>query len=715
MQTNSQEYWQALRTIKAIAQKCGDEGDRIFEAFEYASALHKDQKRKSGEPYITHPVSVAEIIAREFEILDVTLLCAALLHDTVEDVPHVDLSDLRKRFGQAVADFVDGCTKIGLGHDGNSVYMTHSKILKSASRRLGVLIIKLADRLHNLRTLHYLSSAKRQKIATETLDIYAPLAAKLNIYHLKRELYNLSLMYLYPRKSKKILNHINQISNDPKIVEIRSTLEEALRKLGISAQVRSRCKGLGSYYNAQRKTLEVHNAENYVDFTIVVSSEDELLCYEALGIVNRTYPPLPRTIRDFIASPKANGYRSLHARFHHAGQNYLVKIRTPSMDTWAQYGILRRWREDKEFFREEHDDEIAEFLREIAEYQGPSTHRKELLRYTEGEEIAVYTPKGDLYFLPKESTVLDFAYRIHTQLGDHCRGGLIDGKKVSPVYPLYDGATVEILTTTEVLDVDPEYETICKTLRARAGVQKLIQRRRRFYAEKIGREIFQQIITLLGLKAENANFESMELILKKTGSKSETDLYVKLGQDVLGPEEVRRIVSEIISVERGGFLRFQSRQLAVTIGQIDRAVHKFAYCCKPYPGEDNCMALLSERGVTIHKGECTDAVTRHSIPPDRLFRVDWLLDDPWDSPIVFRITVPGVSLGRLLAKWPDTSEYEVIELAQKLDRYGHASALCLARMKSLRDAKNFFDALTRDFNVSIETYFREKSMNGDRP
>lgn len=712
------QYWPVIRPVNNIAQKCGADGARILEAFEYALQLHKDQKRKSGEPYITHPVSVTEIIAREFEILDISLLCAALLHDVVEDVSGIDLSDIEKRFGKTVADLVDGCTKIRFspGRSGNSTHLTHSKILLTASRRLGVLIIKLADRLHNLRTLHHLPVAKRQRIAVETLDIYAPLAAKLNIYHLKRELYNLALMYRYPKKSKKILNHIKKISDDTQTFEIRTNLEKALRVLPVKVQVRSRCKGLGSYYNRDKKNLEVHNAENYVDFTIIVETQDEFMCYQALGIVNAMYPPLPRTVRDFIASPKANGYRSLHVRFHYGGQNYLVKIRTPSMDTWALYGVLRRWREDKEFFREEHDKEIAEFLREIGEYEGPGPHRKELLQYTQAEEIAVYTPKGDLYYLPKQSTVLDFAYRIHSELGDHCSGAIVDGQKVSPMYALSDGTTVEVLTTLDVLDVDPEYEAVCKTPRAKAGIHRLIQGRRKSYAEKIGKGIFDQILEQSGINSQSLDSLNMHSILQRVGAKTESELYFKLGQDFLAPNEVRKIVNEVLmndkmkkSDNKGG------DQIIISVGQLDRAVHKFAHCCRPYPGEDNCTAVLSERGVTIHRGDCIDAVTRHSIPQDRLFKVRWLLDTVWDSALVFTVTVYGVSLGNLLSNWPRSSAFEILELKQQCDRYGQPSTVCLVKMKTLRDAKQFFGTLTSSFSIVVENYCRSKAINGYRP
>ncbi|NTW37785.1 MAG: HD domain-containing protein, partial [Syntrophobacteraceae bacterium] len=335
----------------------------FFEALRFAHDLHAGQRRKSGAPYISHPCAVAEILARELQFTDPVLLAASLLHDVVEDIPSVSLNDIEERFGGIVAELVDGCTKLTRRHLDRSVLrdMTHSKIFLSASRRLGVLVIKLADRLHNLRTLHYLAQAKRQRIAQETVEVYAPIAARFNIFPLKRELYHLALSFLYPRKSKKIMQFIREVRNSEPTTEADKRLQRIFADAGMDVQIRPRAKGLGSYYHHLKRTLDLANGENHIDFAIILQSERVLDCYTALGLVNTHFTPIPRSLRDFISNSKNNGYQSLHVRVHDAGQNYLMKIRTPEMDRWATYGILREWDAQKSL-SDEHWQEVSELL-----------------------------------------------------------------------------------------------------------------------------------------------------------------------------------------------------------------------------------------------------------------------------------------------------------------------------------------------------------------
>ncbi|MCE5334509.1 MAG: HD domain-containing protein, partial [Desulfobacteraceae bacterium] len=414
----------------------------FFEALDYAQQLHTGQRRKSGAPYISHPCAVAEILAREMGFRDPILLAGALLHDVVEDVSWVTIEDLESRFGSQVAELVDGCTKLARYHLDRAALkdLTHSKIFISASRRLGVLIIKLADRLHNLRTLHFLPLTKRQRIAHETVEIYAPIAARLNLYPVKRELYHLALSYLYPKKSKKILHVMRDIRNSPDVAGIESALVKLLADAGIEAEVRTRPKGLGSYYDPLKRTLDHLYPENYVDFAIILKTRNLTTCYTVLGLVNNSFPAVPKSLRDFIASPKANGYRSLHTRIHLHNNNYLIKIRNEEMEEWANGGILRAW--DAEGLSDEHWHEISQLLRDIGEYGGAAAQRKALIRLSETEEIYTFSPRGDIYYLPKGSIVLDFAYRIHSELGDYCEGALVGGMWSPITRQLKDGDSV---------------------------------------------------------------------------------------------------------------------------------------------------------------------------------------------------------------------------------------------------------------------------------
>jgi GTP pyrophosphokinase len=712
----------ARQSIQSICERCPTEEGKILieKAFEFAMELHQGQKRRSGEPYIVHPVAVASIIAFEFGIDDPELIAAALLHDTVEDVPSMDVISIREKFTDNVADIVDGCTKIMLDSSKEKKQMqakTHSKIFLSASNNLGVIIIKLADRLHNMRTLHSLPADKRMRIAKETIDIYVPIAAKLNINWLKRELYHQALLWLYPKRSKRILHHIQSVQQNKDIFEIKAKLEEALKQRHhIPATVRYRCKGLGSYYNPDRKTLEISNAENFVDFTIIVHEEDPILCYETLGLVNSIFPPLPRTMRDFIANPKSNGYRSLHVRFHYRNANYLVKIRTASMDEWALHGVLNHWRCGHGIDVTSYEVEIMNFLRDIGEYDEAPPRRRELLHaQAHAEEIIVYTPTGDPYYLPRGSIVLDFAYKIHSDLGDRCEGAIIGVEKVPPTHVLEEGNTVEIIKASHIIDVHPEYEVLCKTPLAKKHINKLIQRRRREYAEKIGKEILEQDLIKHGISLESFyDYYSEEIkhFLEFMNLKSLDELYVKIGQDLVAPGVIREYLNPLDRIKHNSKTEsFEEPPYSVSIGQLDNAVHKFAHCCNPYLGEEPSVIVLSERGVTIHKASCSDLTHRHNIPIDRRFKTKWLLDEPWDCPIAFSLTVTNCSLEKLLRTWPHKgNRFALKKLEEVTGRDGTPWVKIQVVCHSLREAKDFVEPLIKTHgSIVIEQYSRISS------
>ena len=320
-------YYQ--RALARYLDRAVQQSQLISDALIFSYQHHLGYFRKSGEPYFNHPMAVAEILIRDFKINDPELLAAAFLHDLVEDVPTVTLLDIEAKFGKTVAELVDGCTKLSLQRFDRATQsdLTHSKIFVSASRHLGVLIIKLADRLHNMRTLASLPAAKRRRIAQETLLVYAPLAAKLNLFPVKRHLYNLALIHLFPRKSKRILSVIRSLRNSPEIQEIHLRLETLFSSMPAPVLVRPRVKGLGPYYSHERQTLDLKNAENIVDFTIVLDTVDPVVCYTCLGIINSAFITVPKSIRDYIANQKPNGYQSLHVRINNKGRDYLVKLR----------------------------------------------------------------------------------------------------------------------------------------------------------------------------------------------------------------------------------------------------------------------------------------------------------------------------------------------------------------------------------------------------
>lgn len=683
----------------------------FFDALQFSHALHDGQKRRSGAPYISHPCAVAEILIRELQIRDPVLLAGALLHDVVEDVPSVKIHDIQRQFGEVVAELVDGCTKLTRYYLDKATLndRTHRKIFLSASRRLGVLIIKLADRLHNLRTLHYLPKSKRQRIAQETVEVYAPIAAKLNIFPLKRELYHRALSFLYPRKSKKVLNFIRDFRQSPEVMESEATLRQTFSNVPYSVTIRPRSKGLGSYYDPLRRILEIGNSENHLDFTIILGSENIVDCYTALGIVNSTFSPIPKTLRDFIANPKNNGYRSLHVRVHIGAYNYLIKIRTSEMDKWAAYGVLTDW-DPYQPLSEEYWQEISDLLRDIGEYGGAAPRRKALIQLSETEEIFAYTPRGDIHYLPKGSIVLDFAYKIHSELGNHCEGALINNQWTPPTHVLSDGDTVRVLTSTELLDVDPDLEDLCKTPKARTAINRLIQEKRQQYASEVGREIMFQEILKQGLSLKILQEEKTKLILEVLNQKDLLELYTHIGQDQCSPraflfyflgDSLLRQTQNRNHIREN--LEAPQEKNILFVSEIDKTIHKFARCCKPYPGQEQLVAVLSERGVTFHRENCQNLL-QPDLHPDRLLKVKWKKDVNWPFPLVFHLIIlqeTPLSLFSSLAKLSSDIQIEKMESAKNKLLIKLTTVL-----RNFQEAENLFQNLPSKRTL-IKSYNRQ--------
>ncbi|MGA2935819.1 MAG: HD domain-containing protein [Syntrophobacteraceae bacterium] len=689
----------------------------FFEALEFASELHAGQRRKSGAPYISHPCAVAEILVREMRFKDPVLLAAALLHDVVEDVPWMSLEEVETRFGPTVAKLVDGVTKLARYHLDQALLkdLTHSKIFISASRRLGVLIIKLADRLHNLRTLHYLPLTKRQRIAQETIDVYAPIAARLNLYPLKRELYHLALSFLYPKKSKKILHLMRDLRNLPAVTSLEISLSKILADSGLSADIRTRVKGLGSYYNPLKRILDPNYPENYVDFAIILHTEEITDCYKMLGLVNNNLTAIPRSLRDFIANPKANGYRSLHTRVHLSGNNYLVKIRTLEMENWAKGGILRAW-ESQKGLTDEHWQEISELLRDIGEYGGAATHRKALIRLSEAEEIYAYSPAGDIYYFPKGSVVLDFAYRIHSELGDNCEGALVNGTWTPITGRLKDGDTVEVLTSSEPLDVDPELEALCKTPKARTAINRRLHQKRLRFAQQAGKDILLQEVVRHKLSSSVLEGENIRLILEILNLKDLQELYLHIGQDLLTPQLVLYYLEGHRADESRKQVEAEGHgQNTLSVSGLDKAVFKFARCCNPLPGQDHVLATLSERGVTFHHRDCQDLHERHSLLVQQMLQVHWDLSMPWRHPLAFQVQVLECGIRDLLPVLAGMPEAVRIQrITSGPDKHNKEFVSFSVLFHNFAEARKFFSQLPGE-KTMVEDFGREGGPRTQQP
>lgn len=595
---NLEQYYREMESFIGHDPKI-----RVFrDALDFAFAAHGDQWRRSGDPYIIHPCSVARILAEELDVLNTEILAAALLHDTVEDVDEVTTELLSKKFGTNVAAIVEGCTKV-TNYSGNKQTfkkLVHRKIFSGASARPEVMIVKLADRLHNLRTLASMPHYKRQKIADETLDIYAPLATILGLFAIKRELYNLALTYKFPKQRNKLLQHINRLRQNPAMLQIVDSVQAAMDKEGVTARVSLRTKGLWGYYDIKNRILS-KNIENPQEILIVVDNRSQ--CYQALGALNLTYPPIPRTIRDFIANPKPTGYQGLHARANIAGHKYLFKIRTEEMARRAQRGLVHDWTVN--------DRDQGRFLREIQEMfdilgNDDSGSYRDMIAAGGQKEIYTYTPRGDLICLPVNSIVLDFAFRVHTAIGHSCIGAMIGNRRrVTLSDWLQDGDVVKIIRQDTPVAFDLAIHKLCQTPRARSELTKAFQKRRLSVSRETGRTVLQQEMRRYGLPFELIKKPAMMNILTYFDLESLDELFERVGQ---GRIRMRELIYEI---RHGLYADREILQLPtgifnrIELTTVDPAVVKSSACCRPTPLDKGLVGLLSKRGISLHKKDCS--------------------------------------------------------------------------------------------------------------
>ena len=579
----------------------GPETGVFWDALDFAFEAHGSQWRRSGDPYIMHPCSVARILAEELDIRNPEILAAALLHDTVEDVEYVTGEVIRSKFGPNVEAIVEGCTKVThyTGDRQTFKKLVHRKIFSGAAAKLEVMLVKLADRLHNLRTLSSMPRHKRQKIADETLDIYAPLATILGLFAIKRELYNLALAYKFPRQGSKLQMHINSLRNDPEVLEIIDNVQTALEKAGLLSKVSLRTKGLWGYYDIRNRIL-IKEIEIPGEILIIMPTKGG--CYQALGILNEIYPPIPRTIRDFIANPKPTGYQGLHARPNINGRKFLFKIRTEEMARCAQRGMIRDWSSDSKanikFFNE---------IQEMFDILGSddSVSYRDMIAASGRKEIYTYTPDGDLICLPVNSIVLDFAFRVHTAIGHTCMGGMIGMQKVGPDHQLKDGNVVKIIRQEGPVHFDPDLQKLCQTPKARSELSKAFRQRREIVSRQIGASLLFQEMRRYGVPHDVVDKEGMAHILTYFDLDSMDELYLQLGE---GRVRLRELIYEIrngLYVGRPTLFQPTGAFNRVDLATLDPVVLKSSACCKPGPLDKGVIGLLSERGLSLHRKDCT--------------------------------------------------------------------------------------------------------------
>ncbi|NDJ77892.1 MAG: bifunctional (p)ppGpp synthetase/guanosine-3',5'-bis(diphosphate) 3'-pyrophosphohydrolase [Chloroflexi bacterium] len=637
--------------IDNIFQALGDlsQQDRtlLTMAYEYAYAAHDGQFRRSGEPYITHCVAVAQILADMH--LDPPTIAAALLHDVVEDTP-ITLDELEGNFGPVIAELVDGVSKLaqlptgvdgmhgGKPRDREAEYLR--KMFLAMGTNFRVILIKLADRLHNMRTLGYMPAHKQVQKATETLEIFAPLASRLGIWQLKWQLEDLAFRYLDPDRYREIAAQIDERRSDREAYMERITkfIQDQFHRESLKADVKGRPKHIYSIYRKmERKHLPFNQIYDIRAIRIIVNTLPE--CYQALGIIHNIFHAIPGEFDDYISSPKENSYRSLHtAVLDSEGKTLEVQIRTHEMDTEAEYGIAAHWRykEDRSATGTDGalDRRLEDFRRMMEDVEQETDDDQDANGFVEGmkeqmshERIYAFTPKGDIVDLPEGATPVDFAYHIHTEVGHRCRGAKINGRLVGLDYQIKNGERVEILTANrggpslDWLNADLGF---IKTSRARSKVKQWFKRREREKSIADGKEILERELRKLGMSTV-----SRDDIADQLGFKNAEDLMAAIG---FGNITGAQISVRLLDAEREAASEKDTLEANVThtepvkphgmrIDETDGLLVTLARCCGPTYGDNIVGFITRGKGITVHRADCKNVL--NSTEPERFINVTW--------------------------------------------------------------------------------------------
>ena len=625
--------------------------ERVEDAFVFACEHHADQRRRSGEEFIVHPVGVAKICAGLR--LDTETLCAALLHDTVEDTS-ASLAEVRERFGDEISSLVDGVTKLTgitfLSRD-EAQAENYRKMMVAMASDVRVILIKLADRLHNMRTLEALPKQKQIDKAKETLEIYAPLAHRLGIHAIKWELEDLAFAGLHPRKYQEIKGLVAQQRDDREryVGSAGAYLLGELEKLGIHAEISGRAKHFYSIYSKMtRKGREFNEIYDLTAMRVIVDSVKD--CYGAVGVVHSLWKPLPGRFKDFIAMPKFNLYQSLHTTvIGPEGRPLEIQIRTREMHEMAEFGVAAHWTYKQlgavRRSAGEPDDAKLKWLRSMLDWQQELSDPKEFMENLRvdlvEDEVFVFTPKGEVKSLGAGATPLDFAYEVHTDVGHRCVGAKVNGKIVPLHYELKSGDIVEVLTSKRERGPSRDWLAVVKTTRARNKIKQWFKAESRQDTEHAGRELLQEHLRKQGLPAQRiVGSPLLADVIREMGFRKGEDFYIALGGAKISAkvvvnkvmqrlkhgesaDERRTAAAELLSPQR---VRRRpttfSSQYGIRVEGVDDVMLRLAKCCRPVPGDLIVGYISLGRGITIHRKDCRNAraLARN---PDRFTPVAW--------------------------------------------------------------------------------------------
>ncbi len=617
----------------------------VAKAFHFSESAHDGQIRRSGEPYISHPLSVAGILADLR--LDLDSIVTGLLHDTVEDT-HASIEDIKREFGDTVSHLVDGVTKISKMNFKTSTERQGENIRKmivAMGKDVRVILVKLADRLHNMRTLHHMPYEKQSRIAQETLEIYCPLAGRMGISSLKIELEDLSFRYLRPDMYYQLVQKVESEEKDQKhyidqvIGEIKSELQKNDFK---DIDVQGRSKHLWSIYRKMAtRNIDYEQVYDVLAFRVLVDSVSQ--CYEVLGLVHSLWKPIPGRFKDFIAMPKTNHYQSLHTTvFGPGGERIEIQIRTKEMHLIAERGIAAHWRYKERGKVSDDTSKQFEWLKDLVTLHQQTGNSDEFLDTVKTDlfesEIYVFTPKGDVREFPEGATPIDFAYSVHTDVGNKCVGARINGKMVPLKYRLQNGDTIEIVTA-KTQSPSKDWLKFCVTNRAKSKIRAYVKEEQHKRSLIMGKELVDREFRKFGAAAVRyLKGEEYEKLLKDYGIHDGEELFVRVGYGKVEPRHlVERLAPDLLhqpkenpaakedpsfmqKVLKAAAQKIKKSGSLITVSGMDDVLVHYAKCCHPIPGDSIVGFITRGRGITVHRSDCRKAFEFDQI---RRVDVDW--------------------------------------------------------------------------------------------
>ncbi|MBU6485376.1 MAG: bifunctional (p)ppGpp synthetase/guanosine-3',5'-bis(diphosphate) 3'-pyrophosphohydrolase [Betaproteobacteria bacterium] len=608
----------------------------VERAFEFSESAHRGQFRKSGEPYITHPLAVASILS-EWR-LDAEGLAAALLHDVMEDTA-VSRSEIESRFGRPVAAMVDGLSKldqIEFASREDAQAESFRKMLLAMARDVRVILIKLADRLHNMRTLDAMAPTHRKRIARETLDIYAPIANRLGLNALYLELQDLSFKHLYPLRYRILAQAIKTARGNRREVMNRllDVIRDGFARANIAATVTGREKTIYSVY---RKMREKHYTFSQVFdiYGVRVLVNDKSTCYAALGVLHEHYKPIPGKFKDYIAIPKANGYQSLHTTlFGPFGTPLEAQLRTHDMHRVAEAGVAAHWlyKSGGQLDLEEAQRETDRWLQSLLEIQSESRDSKEFLEHVKGDlfpdEIYLFTPKGKIMALPRGATAVDFAYGVHTDIGHHCVAARINYELLPLRTELKNGDHVEILTSPTARP-NPSWLSFVTTGKARSRIRHYLKGLQQQESAALGERLLNQALATLKVEPESITWDRWEAMAKEYGAKSQLDILADIGLgkrlSFVVAQALTRAAGKTDETAAGPAPATSAKPGALTLRGVEGVAIQYARCCRPLPGDAIVGQFRRGQGLIVHIRDCV-SLRKQRVDGGEIVDVEWATD-----------------------------------------------------------------------------------------